>query len=41
MDIMGGKITINLKSEQKWKKEETCANQKRARSALSTERMFE
>jgi hypothetical protein len=40
MDVMGGKITVNLKNCTKIKKE-THAHRKRAGSALSTERTLE
>jgi hypothetical protein len=41
MDVVGGKITINLKECTKIEKEETRAHQKRARSALSRERTLQ
>jgi hypothetical protein len=41
MDVMGGKITINLKHNcTQTETEETHANRKRARSAPSRERLF-
>jgi len=41
MDVMGGKITINLKDCTKIEKEETHAHRKRSRSAISRERTLE
>jgi len=41
MDVMGGKITINLKKGTKIEKEETHAHRKKARRALSRERTLE
>jgi Na+-transporting methylmalonyl-CoA/oxaloacetate decarboxylase gamma subunit len=41
MDVMGGKITNNLKNCAEIEKEETHAHQKRARSALIRERTLE
>jgi hypothetical protein len=40
MDVMGGKITINLKKCTKTEKEETHAHRKRARNALNREGML-
>jgi len=41
MDVMGGKITINLKNCTKIGKEETHAHWKRARSTLSREKTLD
>ena len=41
MDVMGGKITINLKKGTKIEKEETHAHRKSARSTLSRERTLD
>jgi hypothetical protein len=42
MDVMGGKITINLKELLlKWKKNKTRAHRKTARGALNRERTLE
>jgi len=41
MDVMGGKITTSLNNSTKIEKEETHAQRKRARSALSRERTLE
>jgi hypothetical protein len=42
MDVMGGKITVNLKElHQNNKKKETHAHRKRAGSALSRERTLD
>jgi len=42
MDVMGGKITVNLKKNcTKIEKEETYAHRKRDRSPSSRERMLE
>jgi len=41
MDVMGGKITINLKELHQNKKAETHAQRKSARSAVSRERTLE
>jgi hypothetical protein len=41
MDVMGRRITVNLKNCTKIEKYETYAHRKRARSALSRERTLE
>jgi hypothetical protein len=38
MDVVGGKITVNLKELQYNRKKETCGHRKRTRNVISRER---